>query len=263
MSQLLKLSSIVINANTQSREAINDDVVAEYAERMREGDKFPPVVVFHDGSKYFLADGFHRVLAAERNDFRDILADVRKGTRADALKYSLGANITHGLKRTNADKRHAIGIALREFPELSDRAIAEMCGVSNQSVANHRPQVSKIDTSTPPKRVGLDGKQYPSAKPAPAPAQPEPTPAPAPEPEPEDEEDGDEILPGETKESSELIRKGLEKLNSNPQAHPCAEPEPEEIDFFELREHVRCLKRKFPQEIENIRTELLSLAKNL
>ncbi|MHC4622096.1 MAG: hypothetical protein ACYTEQ_30535 [Planctomycetota bacterium] len=48
----VKLDNIVMDAGTQARHAINDDTVTAYAERMEAGDKFPPVVVFHDGTTH-------------------------------------------------------------------------------------------------------------------------------------------------------------------------------------------------------------------
>ena len=38
----------------------------------------------------------------------EIAADVRQGTRRDALLFAAGANSSHGLSRTTADKRRAI-----------------------------------------------------------------------------------------------------------------------------------------------------------
>ena len=73
---------------------------------------------------------------------------------------ALGSNALHGHRRTNADKRRCVEIALREFPGLSSRAIAQTCGVSIDTVCRIRPeQVSESDTST---RTGQDGKQYPA-----------------------------------------------------------------------------------------------------
>lgn len=152
----LKLSQIVTDAGTQSRVSANEDIVDDYAERMTAGDKFPPVVVFHDGSQYFLADGFHRVLARQRNKLKDVFADIRKGTRQDALKFSLSANRLHGLHRTNADKRFAVSLALKEFSQMSDRAIADMCGVGKDLVASIRPKQLAENASS--YRTGRDGK---------------------------------------------------------------------------------------------------------
>jgi hypothetical protein len=152
----LRLSLIRTDAGTQTRARIDDVTVAEYAERMIAGDRFPPVVVFRSNGTYLLADGFHRLLARKLAKFERIDAEVRQGTRLDALKFSLSANHQHGLRRTNEDKRHAVEIALREFPGWADRAIAQVCGVSHPSVGAARRQL--VNFTSCGKRLGRDGK---------------------------------------------------------------------------------------------------------
>ncbi len=61
----IPIKSIRRDGGTQPRVAINQTTVEEYASDMREGASFPPVLLFNDGTDYWLADGFHRVLAAE------------------------------------------------------------------------------------------------------------------------------------------------------------------------------------------------------
>jgi hypothetical protein len=183
----IKLSDIVTTAGTQIRARIDQDTVAEYAEAMKDAsNKFPPVVVFHDGSQFILGDGFHRALAATRNGFKDILAEVRTGTKADALKYALGANTAHGLRRTNSDKRRSVVLALAEWPKVSDREIARICAVSNNFVSDTRKtQLSSNDSSEKPeKRTGADGRtrRVPKRKPRPK-VEKASEPSPAPEPE--------------------------------------------------------------------------------
>ncbi len=171
-TQSVKLSDIRIDGGTQTRAAINDSIVEDYSIDMERGDKFPPVILFNDGAHKWLADGFHRYHASRKAEFLDVLADVRTGTRTDAVKYALGANRSNGLRRDNRDKRRCVEIALEEFSSLSDRAIAELCGVSNQFVSNLRPQLSTVDTSDQPAtRTGADGKQYPVKKKAAEPVQ--------------------------------------------------------------------------------------------
>lgn len=155
-TQSLKLSEIVTTAGTQIRAKIDAEAVSDYAEAMTDGAKFPAVVVFHDGSEYILADGFHRVMAATRNGFKDILAEIHKGTKSDALKFALTANTTHGIKRTNADKRRSVELALAEWPKLSSREISRVCAVSHQSVENIRSEMSNFDNSE--SRITKDGK---------------------------------------------------------------------------------------------------------
>ena len=65
MQKKLNLAVIRIDGGTQARAKIDDDVVQEYAAHMRDGDQFPPITVFHDGSDYWLGDGFHRYFATK------------------------------------------------------------------------------------------------------------------------------------------------------------------------------------------------------
>lgn len=191
-TKLLKISQIVIGAGTQIRAKLDEFTVDEYAAAMLDAaNKFPPVTVFHDGTQYILVDGFHRVMAASRNGFLDIEAEIRKGTRSDALKFALGANASHGLKRSNADKRRCVELALTEWPDISDNQLATICAVSHPFVGIVRAQVVTVTSCDPAaKRLGADGKAYKQrTKPAsvpipePEPAAPEPDPDPIPEPQ--------------------------------------------------------------------------------
>ena len=133
MKQLL-IDSIRIDGQTQSRAAIHDATVTEYAEAIQTGAKLPPVTVYFDGTVYWLSDGFHRLLALSRAGKRNVPAEVKQGTREDAAWASAGANVTHGLRRTNEDKRKATEMALLLRPDLADLALAEYCGVHENSV---------------------------------------------------------------------------------------------------------------------------------
>lgn len=131
-NEYLALEFIAIDGGTQSRACLNNSTVDEYAEAMDNSAEFPPILVFYDGEKYWLADGFHRVAAAKKLEWGEINATIRSGTRRDAVLYSVGANATHGLRRTNADKRRAALTLLgdEEWSQWSNRKIARKCGVS-------------------------------------------------------------------------------------------------------------------------------------
>lgn len=139
----IDISSIRINGGTQSRAAINKDVVAEYAEAMEGGATFPPVIVFYDGADYWLADGFHRYDAYARARVNKVPADVRQGTQRDAILFSVGANASHGLRRTNDDKRRAVMVLLNdpEWSKWSNREIARQCAVSEWMVRDGRGSI--------------------------------------------------------------------------------------------------------------------------
>ncbi len=136
----VNIADIRINGGTQSRAAINRDTVADYAEAMEAGAEFPPVIVFYDGSAYWLADGFHRYEAYARAGVNDVPAEIRQGTQRDAILYSVGANAAHGLRRTNEDKRRAVMVLLNdpEWSTWSNREIARQCSVSEYLVRDAR-----------------------------------------------------------------------------------------------------------------------------
>ena len=107
-SEQISLSTIRIDSGTQMRVNQNNHVVDEYAEQLANGAEFPPVTVFTDGIEYWLADGFHRYFAHLKAGLDTIACEVRQGTLHAALEYACRANQTHGLQRTNADKRRAV-----------------------------------------------------------------------------------------------------------------------------------------------------------
>ena len=125
-AQKIKLSDLVTEG-LQIRCAIDKDVVAEYAEAMKDGAKFPPIIVYREERKprkgkkapdLYLADGYHRVGAAKELGLDEIEADVREGGFNEALKYALHANAEHGLRRTNADKWHALEVTWKNRKSL-------------------------------------------------------------------------------------------------------------------------------------------------
>ncbi len=59
-------ASVPATVGAQAGVEINETTVADYAADMASGAGFPPVVVYFDGTDYWLADGFHRVRAATR-----------------------------------------------------------------------------------------------------------------------------------------------------------------------------------------------------
>jgi hypothetical protein len=149
---LLSIDQIKIDGGTQMRAELHEQTVVEYMEEMAPvgWSKFPPVIVYHDGESYWLADGFHRVEAFRRvtaelglQDTK-IPAEVRAGTRRDAILYAASANATHGLRRTNADKRRAVETLLQdeEWRQWSDREIARRCHVSHNFVKEVRRSLS-------------------------------------------------------------------------------------------------------------------------
>lgn len=157
------LDSIEYEPQNQARVQLNNDTVAEYADAMARKEKLPPIVCYHDGSTYWLADGFHRYHAARKRGEKWIDAQVIKGSRDDARWHAAGANTQHGLNRTTADKQKAVRLALELRPELSDRKIAEHCGVHHEMVATQRAKGSSggILQMNSPRVATRNGVEYP------------------------------------------------------------------------------------------------------
>ena len=126
-----------IDGQTQSRIAINDDVVQEYADLILEnnGDwPFPPIDVFHDGTDHFVADGFHRFLAAHRAKRGSIPCVLHTGSATDARIFGMTANDRHGLRMTRADKRSCVEWLLDNGGKMTQTEIAEKAGVCRRVV---------------------------------------------------------------------------------------------------------------------------------
>jgi hypothetical protein len=157
----LPLDKLRLDGDTQPRAAIDPEVVEDYRLAYALDQELPPLVVFFDGTEYWLADGFHRWHGARKADRDKIACEVHLGTLEEARWYSYAANQTHGLRRTNPDKRKAVEAALRHpcGVGMSDGQIAEHVGVSQAMVSKHRRELcaTQKDFESAP-RTGRDGR---------------------------------------------------------------------------------------------------------
>jgi hypothetical protein len=155
----IKINDIRMDEDIQARAKIDESVIKEYAEAMEENVSFPPVTVYHDGNELWLSDGFHRIAAEKRLGYEETNAEIRKGGRRDAIIYSVGANSTHGLRRTNEDKHRAAGILLDDpgWKKKTDGWISEQCAVSQPFVSKLRRELTQ-NGSESTAREGRDGR---------------------------------------------------------------------------------------------------------
>ena len=166
-TEMVTVSNIRMDGGTQMRAGLDEQTLADYAEKFTGhhawGD-FPPVVLYYDGADYWVGDGFHRITAYQNavigsNPNAAIPADVRSGTRRDAILHAAGANSGHGLRRTNADKRRSVEVMLNdeEWRQWSDGNIAQRCAVSDRFVAAMRKELTP-NGSESTTRTGADGR---------------------------------------------------------------------------------------------------------
>lgn len=147
--KVVRLDQIRIDGGTQMREHLDQDVVKDYAEKMREGVVFPHLITVYDGSTHWLVDGFHRYFAIQAAGKSGHLCVVHEGTLEDAIFMATSVNGSHGLQRSNATKKKCVEVALASVKTKgwSNVQIAKHCGVSDTFVAAVRdPEVKAKQT---------------------------------------------------------------------------------------------------------------------
>jgi len=270
MNKVMNIGALVLDEKLQSRTEINEVTVAEYAENIKAGDEFPPVLVYFDGISYYLTDGYHRYHAHKRAEKVSILCEVVHGTFRDAVLQATGVNSKHGMRRTHADKRKAVMTLLEDFEwmDWSNAEIARHCSVSPTFVANLRdsggPAEVKYKTSggniaTKVKAPGRKAKE-PELK------EPEPK-----EPEPEHKEDdqNQEAIDMLLAENEELkARVAVVAMDGTPEEKQAA------TDMInELREELRITKielnavkqsrDQYQSENSQLKKQVLSMQRQL
>jgi hypothetical protein len=82
----VRIADLLDNAPVDPEAHLDAARVDHYARML---DPLPPVVVFDTEEGLLLADGYHRVAAARRRGLETIEAEVRYGSRHDALRYAV------------------------------------------------------------------------------------------------------------------------------------------------------------------------------
>ena len=170
----MKIKIEELDLSLQTRAGTDAETIDNYAESMADGAQFPEVTVFTDGAHYWLADGFHRVMAAKQNGRTVIEADVRKGTEDDAVVFGGTANNKQGKRPTRADVQHFLSMVWERREAIfggtpTGGNLAEKCGVSRATgdrfvrerlaeMPNEpsRPPASKTQVKMP-ERGGIEG----------------------------------------------------------------------------------------------------------
>lgn len=186
----MKIKIDELDLSLQTRAGTDAETIDNYAEAMADGAQFPEVTVFTDGNRYWLADGFHRVMAAKQIGKTTIAADVRKGTEDDAVVFGGTANNKQGKRPTRADVRHFLEMVWERREAIfggtpTGGNLADKCGVSRSfGKAFVEEQLAKLATRPmaempkapvrptaqnaqlkapvrPDKLIGANGKMYP------------------------------------------------------------------------------------------------------
>ena len=81
----LKIADLFANVPIDPETHLDASRVERYSQML---DALPSVVVFDTPEGLLLADGYHRVAASRRLGLETVEAEVRTGSRHDALRYA-------------------------------------------------------------------------------------------------------------------------------------------------------------------------------
>jgi ParB-like chromosome segregation protein Spo0J len=99
----LKIADILATSPVDPERHLDTERVEHYR---RSIDSFAPVVVFDTEEGLLLADGYHRVAAALKEGRKTVEAEVRRGSRHDALEYAAGIGAARRHVSLDEAKRH-------------------------------------------------------------------------------------------------------------------------------------------------------------
>lgn len=159
---------IHLELGTQTRtESVSK--IEDYSEMMK-ADQWDwsrsDIVIYESDDGAYPSDGHHRIKAAILAGVQ-IFAEVKSGSLREAIFESFASNKFHGLPLSREDKNNRVKCILldTEWQQMSDRAIADHCGVSAPLVGKVRSELVKVEAIAPTvQRKGKDGRSQASKK---------------------------------------------------------------------------------------------------
>jgi hypothetical protein len=86
MTEMLSVQELLSDPRIGGGSHLDQERVDRYATIL---DQLPPIVMFRTEDGLILADGYHRVAAARKAGAERIAAEVRNGSRGDALRFAV------------------------------------------------------------------------------------------------------------------------------------------------------------------------------
>ncbi len=136
MKEKVSIADIVLDESVYPRERIDRKRVSLFAENMRDGFRFDPIVIERHPSKkgkYRILDGAHRWSAVKEVGWIDMPAIIKDLKGIDPLLYAAGMAI--GPRQlTDEESKNTARRAFQNNPALSSSEIGKAIGRSRQSV---------------------------------------------------------------------------------------------------------------------------------
>jgi len=154
----IRLDEIKIDTSVQLLErGLAPETVRSYVAALTNDAQMPPIVLFRLDGQLVVADGFHRVAAHRFLGLAEVEAEVREGTRQDALLYAATANVANGKPMSQAEKREA-GERLLRMTKWSQHRIARELAVDPASISRWASSIA--DAIDRPTTVTRNGTTY-------------------------------------------------------------------------------------------------------
>jgi hypothetical protein len=118
----------------------------------------PPILVNRETME--VIDGNHRILAAQMRGDTQILVRFFNGSPVKARMAGIWANVRHGKPLTLSERESAANALIGDNPELSDRVVAQCCGIAPNTVKRLRGCSTAQGEQL--RRTGRDGRRRPT-----------------------------------------------------------------------------------------------------
>lgn len=163
----LFLSDIIVDEEIQVRVGgLDAETLAQYIAVLENEGELPAITVFRDDAdEHYLADGFHRYRAHVETAKTTIKCFVRDGNREAAIEFAESANLEHGLKLSNEDKKNILFRRLErghEWKTFSARELGRLLGVSRMTAGRWIEEYTTVTNVTVDRTqtTGTDGRTY-------------------------------------------------------------------------------------------------------
>ena len=146
----LPIESLISDKKYQFRDTEDPGAIKDLSFAYKKGEVTAAIEVVATGDdKYIIVDGNHRYKGAKEAGLKYVdCIIVAHGSTHDAFKLSLGANYNNkALRRSYKDMRKAVHAAIysKEFRDLSNRKISDICKVSSSLVDKIKKELAKDD----------------------------------------------------------------------------------------------------------------------
>jgi len=140
MDQITKIDEIIFKENLYPRTGVSYITVGNYAQKMKAGVTFPPIILGNLGSELILVDGYHRLLATERIKEEYIKAEIiQYNNETDLFKDSIKYNSAHGLALTSSDNVKIL--ATLQDMQFSPLEIGELLKATPERVDRYKSRI--------------------------------------------------------------------------------------------------------------------------